>query len=46
VAKFEWRKNAKEAPKSIRFTPDERFCFRLVPAMGAKDVNYIEIYKD
>ena len=45
-AKFEWRKNPKEAMKSIRFSIDEKFCFRLAPGLSAKDVNSIEVYRD
>jgi uncharacterized protein with WD repeat len=46
VAKFDWKKNPKEAPKSIRFTHDESYCFRLVPTNSAKESNSIEIYRD
>lgn len=46
LKEFEWRKTAKESLKSIKFTPDEKFCFRLVPSLTSKDVNLIEIYKD
>ena len=30
LAKFEWKKTAKDALKSIKFTPDEKYCVRLV----------------
>ena len=28
-AMFEWKKQSKEGPKSIKFSQDERFCARL-----------------
>jgi len=46
MARFEWKKSPKESIKSIRFSSDERYCLRLIPAVSAKDVNSIEIYKD
>lgn len=46
VAKFEWKKSPKESIKSIRFSADEKYCLRLIPAINSKDVNSIEIYKD
>ena len=30
IAEFEWRKTAKEGPRSIKFTKDEKFSARLV----------------
>lgn len=38
VVKFEWKKQSKEGPKSIKFTKDEKYCGRL----SAR--NTIEIY--
>lgn len=46
VAKFEWKKTPKESIKSIRFSDDEKVCLRMLPCLGAKDVNSIEVYKD
>lgn len=46
VAKFEWKKTAKESIKSIRFSDDEKVCLRIVPTKSEKDVNSIEVYKD
>lgn len=42
---FEWRKTAKESLKSVKFSRDEKFCFRLVPALKEEDVNAIEVYR-
>jgi uncharacterized protein with WD repeat len=44
-AKFEWKKSPKESIKSIRFSQDEKYCLRLLPAINSKDINSIEIYK-
>ena len=38
VAKFEWKKQSKEGPKSIKFSKDEKFCGRL------SSKHHIEIY--
>ena len=46
VAKFEWKKSPKESIKSIKFSPDEKFCMRLVICNNPKDINSIEVYKD
>lgn len=46
MAKFEWKKSPKDSIKSIRFSKDERYCIRLIPAINAKDVNSVEVYKD
>jgi len=40
VAEFEWRKTAKEGPKSLKFSKDERFCARL------SSRTQIEIYEN
>lgn len=46
LAKFDWRMNPKEAMKSVKFSPDEKYCFRLAPGLTGKEVNSIEIYRD
>jgi len=40
LVEFEWKKTSKEGPKSIKFSPDERFCARQVSK------TQIEIYQD
>lgn len=46
LAKFEWKKNPKEAIKSIKFSADESYCARLVPQQAADKMNAIEIYEN
>lgn len=38
VAKFEWKKQSKEGPKSIKFSLDEKYCGRL------SSKHHIELY--
>lgn len=38
AAKFEWKKQSKEGPKSVKFSKDEKFCGRL------SSKHHIEIY--
>jgi len=40
AAKFEWKKQSKEGPKSIKFSKDEKYCGRL------SSKHHIEIYQD
>jgi uncharacterized protein with WD repeat len=40
LVEFEWKKASKEGPKSIKFSPDERFCARQVSK------TQIEIYEN
>lgn len=37
---FEWKKQSKEGPKSIKFSQDEKFCARL------SSKNTIDFYED
>jgi uncharacterized protein with WD repeat len=40
VAQFEWKKQSKEGPKSIKFSQDEKFCARL------SSKNTIDVYEN
>ena len=46
VAQFAWRKPAKEALKTLLWSPDESICLRMVPGESDSQPNSIEVYRD
>ena len=46
VAEFVWRMSAKEGLRTIKWSPDESFCFRMVPPAGQNQPNSIEVYRN
>lgn len=46
VAEWVWRKPAKEALKTLKWSPDESICLRMAPPEAPNQPNQIEIYRD